>query len=439
MSSRIAMRGWLSLRHLIAIPIMRLASSIFIFGIANSLTMVGLPLLVLHRYGLGLGLGLVLGLRVLPNILLGQLVGEVIDKRDSLRISIIAALATAALTVLIPLTMAVWQLEVLSVALGVAGMFAGPARMALRSRVILEGREMDGNGAIVTSERLPAVLGPATAGPIMVLAGLDWLFVVGATTAALACLPLFHLGTITPTPVRKPVEASETSSASWPRRMVRRLFVDNARSLAMVVKLDKMLIGLTITAFTYVFALGISRIFLSQYSLQHFPRVDGALGYLIAGMAAGGVLGSVVVPRIRGIPSGWLYLAGNVLEGFCWLTLPVTHSFPIAIALLVVAGVFESMATVVFFAEVQRRLPNSFSGRYYAMLLPLSDAFNLSGSVVGGLVVLAGLPLSALVLCLAIGAPVAAFTVSFIRPPVPRTGQQGPSDPADAVVMEQAR
>src|SRR5262249_33296217 len=145
--------GWLNLRYLITTPIMRLASSVFIYGIANSLIMVGLPLLVLHRYGLGLDLGLVLGLRVLPNILLGPLVGELVDKRDPLRISILAGLATAALMAPVPFTTAMWQLHMLSIALGVTGMLTGLARITLRSMVILKGGEMGGNGVIVTSER----------------------------------------------------------------------------------------------------------------------------------------------------------------------------------------------------------------------------------------------------------------------------------------------
>ncbi|MFC6937270.1 MFS transporter [Actinomadura yumaensis] len=105
----------------------------------------------------------------------------------------------------------------------------------------------------------------------------------------------------------------------------------------------------------------------------------------------------------------------------CWLLLPFTPGFASACALMVVAGVLESAATVVFFAEVQIRLPDSFSGRYYAMLLPLTDACMLLGAVVGGTVVLAGLPWAAVVICLAMAAPIVLLGRLFLQPTTPAT------------------
>src|SRR5699024_12607516 len=85
----------------------------------------------------------------------------------------------------------------------------------------------------------------------------------------------------------------------------------------------------------------------------------------------------------------------------------------VAITLLVVTGIFASVATVVFFAEVQKRLPNSFSGRYYAMLLPLSDAAQMFGFLFGGLVVLAGVAWAAGTIWAVMALPVLAFTAFF--------------------------
>lgn len=404
-------------------PITRLAGSIFILGLGTGLVLVGLPLLILHEYGTGLGLGLVIGLRILPNFLLGPSVGGYIDARDPRRIAVVASLASAAFTVLMPLTWALWQLCVLAVALGLTSMFTGPARMALRSWLIPEGREMDGNASIVTAERVPDVLGPAMVGPLLVVGDLDWLFYGGGLLTVLACVPLLGLGRMPRSAAPEPAARAAGAGLLSLRGIVGRLFTDNARSLAEVVRVDGTLSALTITGFTYVFALGVGRIFLSEYSIRHFPSLHGALGYLMAAMAFGGILGSIAAPRLKRIQPNRLYFIGNILEGVCWLLLPFTPGFTSACALMVVAGVLESAATVVFFAEVQIRLPDSFSGRYYAMLLPLTDACMLLGAVVGGTVVLAGLPWAAVVICLAMAAPIALLGRLFLQPTTPATAR----------------
>jgi MFS family permease len=416
-----AARSW------ITAPISRLAASIFILGMGTGLVLVGLPLLILHQYGTGFGLGLVIALRILPNFLFGPSVGGIIDSRDPMRIAIIASLASAALTMLMPLTTALWQLCLLAAALGLTSMFTGPARMALRSWLIPKGREMDGNGAIVTAERIPDFLGPAMVGPLLIVGDLAWLFYGGALLTVLACAPLLGLGRF-PNRSAPTRESRAAGTGILFRRLIRRLFTDNARSLAEVVRVDGTLSALTITGFTYVFAVGVGRIFLSEYSIKHFASIHGALGYLIAAMAFGGVLGSIAAPRLKRVQPGWLYFAGNILEGVCWLLLPFAPGFVAAGTLMVLAGVLESAATVVFFAEVQIRLPDSFSGRYYAMLLPLTDACMLLGAVVGGVVVLAGLPWAALVICLAMVAPIALLGRLFLHPTASATPQTEAGD-----------
>ncbi|MFG2006135.1 MFS transporter [Spirillospora sp. NPDC048911] len=417
----------MKVRSWAAAPIMRLAASIFILGIGTGLVLVGLPLLVLKEYSTGFGLGLVIALRILPNFLLGPSVGGIIDSRDPLRVAVIASVASAAFTVLVPLTTALWQLCLLALALGLTSMFTGPARMALRSWLIPEGREMDGNGAIVTAERVPDVLGPAMVGPLLLMGSLDWLFFMGGLLTVLACVPLLGLGSFPRQPTASRESPTKAAEVSGLRRLIGRLFTDNARSLAEVVRMDGTLTALTITGFTYVFALGVGRIFLSEYSIKHFPSIDGALGYLMAAMAFGGVIGGIAAPRLKRVHPCWLYFAGNILEGVCWLMLPFVPSFAVASALMVLAGVLESAATVVFFAEVQIRLPASFGGRYYAMLLPLTDACMLLGSVVGGAVVLAGLPWAALVICVAMAAPIIMLGRLFLNPttlPIAHTPQE---------------
>ena len=117
----------------------RLVASLFVQRLGGAMTAIGLPLYVVHHYGLGLSVGVALGVRLLPNILLGVFVGTVVDRYEPRRVAIATALANAALVGAIPLTGALWQLQIISFLGGVVYMFGYPARLALRPLIMKPG------------------------------------------------------------------------------------------------------------------------------------------------------------------------------------------------------------------------------------------------------------------------------------------------------------
>ncbi|MGW7409792.1 MFS transporter [Streptomyces sp. NPDC054833] len=403
---------------------LRLVGSLFVLETGSAMTTVGLPLLVMQRYGLGLEVGFTLAARFLPNILLGALAGQVVDRHDPRRVATLAALGSGLAAVLFPLTTAMWQIQLLALAIGVGYMFGFPATMALRPQVIPEGSELEGNGLIVTAERVPKLLGPAVAGPIAAVAGINWLFTAEAATALVAAALLTRLpraegaagspgaaGTAQDaTGARKVPSSVGRRLAGWARAVA-----GGARDLVRMVRGDGRLSSLTITAFTYMVALGLGRTLLAAYSLHGFGHVPGMLGYLLAAMGLGGALGGMAAAAFRSWNQGWVYILGNVLEGVCWVALIVTGDWYVALALLFLAGVFESIASVVYFAEVQKRLPAGLQGRYYATLVPLSDVFLVAGTVAGGVLVdRAGISTGAVLVCLAMALPVLVLVTRLV-------------------------
>ncbi|MFF5788478.1 MFS transporter [Streptomyces sp. NPDC012693] len=405
---------------------LRLVGSLFVLETGSAMTTVGLPLLVMQRYGLGLEVGFTLAARFLPNILLGALAGQIVDRNDPRRVAMFAALGSGLAALLFPFTTAMWQVQLLALAIGIGYMFGFPATMALRPQVIPEGSELEGNGLIVTAERVPKLLGPALAGPIAAAAGIGWLFCAEAATALAAAALLARLpraakpaapsgATETPragsgTDRQGPVAAVGRWLAAWARSLA-----IGARDLVRMVRGDGRLSSLTVTAFTYMVALGLGRTFLAAYSLRDFASVPAMLGYLLAAMGLGGALGALVAVAFRRWNQGWVYILGNALEGLCWIALIATGEWYLALALLFAAGVFESIASVVYFAEVQKRLPADLQGRYYATLVPLSDVFLVAGTVLGGvLVARAGVSWSAALVGLAMAVPVLVLVTRLV-------------------------
>jgi MFS family permease len=404
----------------------RLLGSLTISQLGSAVTGVALPIFLLDRFGMGLEFGLTLGIRLIPNILLGTVVAEVVRRRDARVVAVLASVASALIAIAIPFAEALWQIQALSFLIGLTSMFLAPARLALRSRVTPEGRELAANGLIVTAQRVASLLGPLVAGPILVLSNIATLFFVEAAMALIAAALL--LG---PFPASKeespPAAEPRAKAAGSPLALLRRLVVNNPRELFAMVRGDGMVLGLTLTAFTYVFVVGLNSVFVPAFAHIRFPEIDGMFGYLIAAMGLGGAIGGILAGRLVRFSPGLMYILGNVLEAVCWLFLLLAHQPAVAIGILVVGGILESVATAVYMAEVQARFTERELTHYYSMLLPTNDLFVLLGATLAGLLVAPGrLGVSIAVIAFVMAVPILVLTRTFFTPRPVRPAADSP-------------
>jgi MFS family permease len=366
--------------------------SIFFIELGAAMTAVALPLLLLDQYGINASSGLAFAARLIPGVLLGPVAGDAVARHDPRRVAVVSALGSAGIIVLIPWTTQLWQIQVLSLLVGIGHMFAGPARLALRPLVLKEGEELAGNGVLVTVERLPVFVGPPLAGILVAAAGFHVAFVAEAAACLIAAVlvllvPASPVGSLlrpqgAPTP-GEPGRRRAGDAFLTAVRHLRHAYTAGVHGMTTAVTRDRFLLGLTLTGFTYVAAVAVGRMFLLRLAADSFPDHSGFYGYLLGSMAIGAVLGGVLVGRLTRLRSGLLYVLGNTVEAALWVTVVHVPSAGTALALLFLAGVTESVATAVFFAEAQRRLPAEIAGHYYAALIPLTDACSLLGAVAG--------------------------------------------------------
>jgi MFS family permease len=402
-------------------PLLRLTASLFFLQLGGAMTAVALPLWVIEKYGLGLDSGLALGISLLPTVVLGPFVGALVDYGDKRLVAIVAAAAEAIVVALIPATHSLWQIEVLALALGFLTMLGLPARMALRPLVMEPGTEVAGNSLIVAAERTTLMLGPLIAGPIIAIAGLSWVFFAEAVAVGAAGFLILRLPL--PAPAAPPGPAAGAELAPQPPlrsllRSPREMAAQVVMPLVRMVARDRMLAALTLTSFTYVTAVAAGRILLTVLAASHFQEIPGLLGYLLAAMGAGAVVGALAAGRFVARHQGRLYLVGNLAEACCWIALPFVPYAWAALAVVLFAGLFESLATVVYFAEAQARLKDNLIGRYYASLIPLTSAFSMLGAVLGApLLEHGGVDLGGGVIAALIAVPVLLLCRTFLREP----------------------
>lgn len=293
-------------------------------------------------------LGTVLAVRT-GGFLVGVLFGGVIADRVSRRSVILWASLIAALGILLitggfalqgwPAWAALWAGAVLS---GGGQGACRPAYQALVPVVVGADDLQPANAAMSLSVRIVVLLGPALTGAITMLVGVGPAFVI-----------LFAIWLISAFAPSWP-ETKRTRPAT--RTGVRQVLTDLHEGLSEARRHPWFMAGLA--ALTAVIATGYSAtgVILPMVSEAHY----GGARLLVAAMTAytlGGVVGAVLIGRVRLRQMGWWALLGLGVYALVPLALLMGDAFFVILAAYFLAGVGIEIFNVQWFTATQREVP----------------------------------------------------------------------------------
>ncbi len=337
-----------------------LALFILTLGVQVQGTVVGWQIYDLTRDPFALG---VVGLaEAIPAISLSLVAGHVADRRDRRRV------ALAALSVLVACSVALWVLARPSLAVGggaplaaaprvrliyavialsgVARAFLQPSRQALSAELVPRALFRNSISWRTASWQLAAVLGPALGGGLYALGGTRLAYAVDTLLMAVAVGFLAAVRHRSPPrpPAAEPLLASLTGG-------VRYVFRDPV-----------LLSALTLDLFSVLFggAVALLPIFAGEI-LQVGPV---GLGILRAAPAVGAVTSGVLLTRWPPFAhTGRNLLLAVVGFGVCTIGFGLSRSFPLSVALLVLAGASDMVSVVIRSLMLQLRTPEALLGR----------------------------------------------------------------------------
>ncbi|WP_406486520.1 MFS transporter [Streptomyces sp. NBC_01563] len=387
--------------------------SIFAVDLGTSMTAVALPLLLIRDYGATLAAGLTLAIRVVPNIAVGPIVGRLLARRDPRRIAMLSSLLSALFAALIPVCGALWQIQILTLGIGLTAMLAGPARFVLRPAVVSEGDERRGNGLLMAAQRVSTLTGPPLVGVIVAVGWPLWgAFLLEAASALVAVVMMLQVPPLPPAPDK---EAEATGDNG--RGMFRTAYVTSTRALLRVISDDAFIRGATLTSFSYVLAVTLGRMMLIVMGAQHYSGISGFYGWMLAAMGVGGLCGSLLIGRFKRSSTGVLYVAVMLIEAVGWLSLPWLPNFSAAMAVMSTIGTMESAGYVLYYAEVQIRIPRAHMGYFYAACIPVVDACVFLGSAFGARLAGASVSAAAVIVASVMGVPMLLTARWYFTPP----------------------
>ncbi|MEU6162852.1 MFS transporter [Streptomyces tanashiensis] len=387
-------------------PLYFLASSLFAVRLATLVTSVALPLLVIHRYGLGLESGLAVGLELLPNFLFGPFAGEIIDRRNPRTIATVCAVIGAPIVALFPFTHSLWQIQLLALVSGLAYTVGVPARMALRGRVIMKGDVLSGNSLLVLAQRLPTLIGPAVA-VLAVQIGYSTVFIANGVICLCAALLVS----------RVQLGPAEQGGDGPPvaRNIVAQVFKQSLPELGRSIGGNPGLTALTVIGCTYMFSsYGMGKFFLAGFSAHYYSGDASVFGYLVAAMGVGSIAGAVLAPRFRKFRQGAVFVACGLVESLSWFSYAVQSNLFVAFSAAAVIGISESVGAVIFYSEIQTRLPERLVGRYFSFYIAVGDGLYVLGSMSIGAVVSQSISWGALLIAGAVCIPLLVLCPLFL-------------------------
>lgn len=336
-----------------------LVVSLFITQLGLSMTSVGAILLLVDRFGVSTNTAIALAVAVIPNILLGPFVGDLVSRRNPRTIAITSSIVGAALVVLYPFAHSPIAAQAIAFAVGVAVLPGIPSRMALRW-VATSGNTQRTSGLIVAAERLALVLGPLAAAAIASAWHYSAIFYCEAVFAVLAAvalltIPRAHLAVL--------VDRSHLASAG------------NAFGRALrLLKSDRLVGEYTFTAVSYSFGVGIRRLALPVVVTVTLHRATADLGILLGALALGGVFGGLLISKIASTLLSRWYVLVVTLESVLWLALVWSKSIVLVIFVLLLIGVCEGAGMAIFFSRIQELVAGPEIGRYFSLISPMTDA-----------------------------------------------------------------
>jgi len=351
-----------------------LLSSQGISSLGDGVNFTALPLLVLALTGSGFAMGIVGTLQTSPDLFVGMVAGALADRNDRKRMMFLADLGRAALTALIPISVAVG-----GPTMGVILLVAAPMSI-LRSFFLagytasmptLVGRSLVGraNSYFEAVYSMGYIIGPAVAGVLAATIGPGPTLAIDALSYVASAVGLAFVRRNLRAPVDRPRERLVTEIREGIDYIVTNPVLRCAILFwgATSILLAPLVLALTVHV---------------TRDLGYTPFI---LGLILAAYGTGTVTGSLMSARRIGRGRvAEVMIGGNLVLGMSLVVVAFAVEIPVLLAVAAVAGVAQSMILVMYITLRTAYSPDELLGRIGSTARTVSLGLQPIGLLIGG-------------------------------------------------------
>ena len=339
-------------------------------GIGTWLAVIALAVDIFHRTGSGVWVGALLMADFLPAVVVGLLLGPLVDRLSRRRLMIGSDLVRAAVFVALPFMGSAAAIVGLAAIAGFATGFFRPAALAALPNLVPDDALEDANSLYQTVENLTTALAPVGAGGLVAAFGTDVAYGANAVSFLVSAALIAR---IAPSALQT---ARSVTKGHW--RDLREGFEVVLRTRALLA----VLIAWTIIGVLANAGINVAEVFLAQ---EAYGAGDLGFGLLVAGSGAGAVIGSVLAsPALDGRPVNLVYGVSIALMGLGALAAAVSPTIWLGIVGALVLGLGNGSAVVCNILLVQRSTTDAVRGRVFTLLMSSSWVFLGLGMLAAG-------------------------------------------------------
>ncbi len=349
-------------------------------SLGASISLVSVSWIVFHYTGNPLDIAY-LGLTgIVPGIGLGLFAGVVADRYNRRSLMVTADLARMVGMAVLAAFLFVggFSLLLILAVMVVVNSFSAlftPASQAILPRLISRSALEDANGLLQSTASVASSVGSATGGILVVLVGAVWGLGVNALTYAVSALFLIQIAGSLGSVERDP---------SKERPPFRKDFSEGFGYVLGNRTLVEVCFGYLPSNFLSAFVMP----FFVVYAGVRFGGDAAVYGALVAALAAGVAVGSLLVGRVRARPHAGVLLGICLLiEGAAWTVLALSGDLPLSVFASVAAGLSIGFTNTLYYSTIQAVVPGNVLGRVLSIGDFASFAAIPTGLVVGGLLI----------------------------------------------------
>ena len=347
--------------------------------VGNYMLFIALPVYVYNQTGSTLATSFSVIANVLPNIVVGQLAGVLVDRWDYRRTLVFTNFALVGMTLLFLTVLSTpwWLVVPIAFLQSSVGQFIGPAENALLPTLVDETRLGAANSLNALNNNLARLVGPALGGLLIASVGFGGVVTVNALTYLLAALLV--LG------VRAPQIVREQAVIAG---LLRRLASEWQTGLSAVRRNRTLLLSFSVAAIT-----GLGEGTISTLMVPFIKVMLGGggleLGLIMSAQAVGGIAGGLLLtnfadrfPMLKLL--GWGALLGGVMDGLL-LNYPLVYPvlWP-SLVLVAIAGLPFAMFATAQMTLLQTEAEPQLRGRVFSAYLAVFGAAQLVGMLGSG-------------------------------------------------------
>lgn len=338
-----------------------------------------------------------MSVKSLPYIILARLAGSWADRYDPRRLTLVATLLQALLTLAYLPTRSVTAILVLNFLVSCLGVFINAARTALLPQMVGRQQLLAANARLATVSGAAQLLAPALAGIIMVRIGIGWAFLINSLSFLFPAIGMLFIQAVEPMQPA-PQGARSGLAPAW-------AFVCRDRGFLRVVLLYVVYnVGMwSVNALFYPYCADILQAGMDVMGVN-ISCYYGA--FLITGVALERWGKALRHPR-------WLPL-GFLVGALVWCGYTFTRRPAVTHLLSSFDGIVYTYTFTMMNTWIGERAPANLRGRVGALVRALEEVGTITGQLAGGAIagfsgILSGMYWSSGATVLAVVATVAAF------------------------------